>query len=205
MLRLLAFEPLPPEDAQRQPENEAQRRRTTASSQGRKGSRPTSTSASASEQASASERASAAEGSRGPAPAARANVATGSAEAESWSELVEALALSGVARMIAEHGIGTRLEDGTWRLVLDTDHDTLLNDTQVRNVRRAMSEHLGKSIELEVAVGDPGAETPAQRRERIALERQQRAVAALESDENVQSLLEEFDGRLDLDSVRPRQ
>jgi DNA polymerase-3 subunit gamma/tau len=199
MLRLLAFEPLPPEDAQRQSDNEAQRSRTTASSQRRKESRPTSTSTSASERASASE------GSRGPAPAARANVATGSAEAESWSELVEALALSGVARMIAEHGIGTRLEDGTWRLVLDTDHDTLLNDTQVRNVRRAMSEHLGNSIELEVAVGDPGAETPAQRRERIALERQQRAVAALESDENVQSLLEEFDGRLDLDSVRPRQ
>ena len=107
--------------------------------------------------------------------------------------------------MIAEHGIGTCLEDGTWRLVLDTDHDTLLNDAQVENIRRALSEHLGTAIEFVVVVGDPGAETPARRRERIALERQQRAVAALESDQNVQSLLEEFDGRLDLDSVKPRQ
>jgi DNA polymerase-3 subunit gamma/tau len=201
MLRMLAFEPLPPDGTQRPPGNETQRSRTTASSQAPKESQPRSASASA----ATPELASASKGGRGPVPAARASVAVASAEAESWSELVEALALSGVARMIAEHGIGRRLEDGTWRLVLDTDHDTLLNDAQVENVRRALSEHLGKTIELEVAVGDPSAETPARRRERIALELQQRAVAALESDENVQSLLEEFDGRLDLDSVRPRQ
>lgn len=201
MLRLLAFEPLPPDGELRELGMDAQRGQAGASSQARKESRPPS----APEPEPEPELATVAASGRGPVSAARVRVEAGDAEAESWSELVEVLALSGVARMIAEHGIGTRLADGTWRIVLDTDHDTLLNDAQVENIRRALSEHLGRSIELEVDVGDPGAETPARRRERIALERQQRAVDALESDQNVQTLLAEFDGQLNLDSVRPRQ
>jgi DNA polymerase-3 subunit gamma/tau len=190
MLRLLAFEPLQPDGDVRQPDGEGGRGRAVGSSQAgtESGSRSKGPS------------------SRGPVSAARVEAEAGDVQqSESWSELVEALALSGVARMIAEHGIGRRIQDGTWRLVLDSDHDTLLNDAQVETIRRALSEHLGSSIELKVDVGDPGAETPARRRERIALERQQRAVAALQSDHNVQTLLEEFDGQLDLDSVRPRQ
>jgi DNA polymerase-3 subunit gamma/tau len=192
MLRLLAFEPLPPDGAARQPDVATQHTPAAASSETRTQAKPRSETPS----------------NRGPVSAARAEVAKveGAAnDAEPWAELVQALAVSGVARMIAEHGIGRRLEDGSWRLVLDSGHDTLLNDAQVETIRRALSEHLDGSVELEVVVGDPGAETPAQRRERIALERQQRAVAALESDENVQSLLAEFDGQLDLNSVKPRQ
>ena len=192
MLRLLAFEPLPPDGAARQPDVDAQHTPAAASSKTRTQANPRSETAS----------------NRGPVSAARAKVAKVEGtdnDAEPWAELVEALAVSGVARMIAEHGIGRRLEDGSWRLVLDSGHDTLLNDAQVETIRRALGEHLGGSVELKVVVGDPDAETPAQRRERIALERQQRAVAALESDENVRSLLAEFDGQLDLNSVKPRQ
>ena len=192
MLRLLAFEPLPPPDGDvRQPGVDAEQSSAAGTSQTRSPAKPRSETAS----------------SRGPASAARAGVAQveiADNNDEPWYELVEKLAVSGVARMIAEHGIGRRMSDGTWRLVLDTDHDTLLNDSQAETIRRALSEHLGGSIELEVEVGDPGAETPARRRERVVRERQQRAIAALESDQNVQSLLAEFDGQLDLNSVKPR-
>jgi DNA polymerase-3 subunit gamma/tau len=118
-------------------------------------------------------------------------------ERSRWHELVGTLEIAGVARMIAEHSVMAELGDEQIRLVLDSAHDTLLSESQTRVIERALIQTLGRSIRLTIETGTVEEETPAQVRDRIAAERQRDAQNMLETDTTVQSLLSEFDGRLD--------
>ena len=121
--------------------------------------------------------------------------------ADQWYRLAGELALGGVAKMIAENAVLSELLPGRVSLLLDRAHDTLLSDSQVRIIERALSERLGEDIRLSVEVGEVSVETPARRHARIDAERQRDAQELLESDVTVKSLLSEFGGRLD--EVRP--
>jgi len=114
-----------------------------------------------------------------------------------WHELVAGLDLGGVARMIAEHSILADLDETSATLILDGAHDTLLSDAQIQVIERALCEGLQRPVSLRIETGEVTEETPAARRARIAEERQRDARTLLEGDETVQSLLSEFDGRLD--------
>ena len=111
--------------------------------------------------------------------------------------LVAALALTGVARMIAEHTVVRADRDGRLDLVLDHAHDTLLNDAQSAAIQRALAERLEKDIHVQIEPGTVDAETPAQRWSREQGERQSQAEQLLETDHTVQTLLSDFGGRLD--------
>jgi len=143
---------------------------------------------------------------RGPKPASAAAPASVSLDAsapvstggnEGWHEVVAALSLGGVARMIVEHANLLEMTERKVRLVLDRAHDTLLGDQQVQSIERALCETLGRSVQVEIVPGDVTTETPAARRERIHQERLAEARQVLNEDATVQSLLSEFDGRLD--------
>ncbi len=114
-----------------------------------------------------------------------------------WNQLVDALDLGGVARMLAEHSVATVIASDRIELVLDPAHDTLLGDAQVQTIERALAEHFGQPMVLAIAPGEIGEETPADRRARINAERQRAAEALLGADENVQSLVSAFDGQID--------
>jgi DNA polymerase-3 subunit gamma/tau len=116
---------------------------------------------------------------------------------DDWYELVSALELGGVARMIVEHANRVEMQENGMVLRLDNAHDTLLNDNQVEVIRRAMSAHLQREIRLEVTVGEVLEETPAARKARLRRERLAAAELALTKDATVHTLLTEFDGRLD--------
>jgi DNA polymerase III subunit gamma/tau len=117
-----------------------------------------------------------------------------------WHALVSDLEVSGVARMIAEHSQLVDDRDDVFRLRLDSAHDTLLSDAPIAALARALSRD-GRTARVEVEIGAPSAETPAQRRERLSQERQRAAEQALAGDHTVRSLLNEFGGRLE--GVRP--
>ena len=118
-----------------------------------------------------------------------------------WYELVEQLAISGVTRMIAEHTVVHSVALPQVELILDEGHDTLLNPGQTESLGRALAQTLGQSVTLSIVPGAVRQETPAQRRIRIADEKQVHAEAVIKQDANVQNLLAEFDGRVD--QIRP--
>ena len=120
-----------------------------------------------------------------------------SAEMERWYELVAQLDLGGVAKMIAEHSMLMEIEADHIRLQLSSDHDTLLNENQVANLARGLSETLGRPVEVSVDVGVPIQETPAIRNARLLAERQAKAESAMRENATVQSLLSDFDGKID--------
>ncbi len=118
-------------------------------------------------------------------------------EKSTWFELVAKLDLGGVARMIAEHSVLVASDGNTFDLMLDRAHDTLLGDNLVEVIRRALSDVTGVNVDLSITVGDVEEETPAQFRERLAAERQRDAEIVIQKDATVQSLLDEFGGRID--------
>ena len=118
-----------------------------------------------------------------------------------WYELVEQLAISGVTRMIAEHTVVHSVALPQVELILDEGHDTLLNPGQTESLGRALAHTLGQPVTLSIIPGPVRQETPAQRRIRIADEKQVHAEAVIKQDANVQNLLAEFDGRVD--QIRP--
>lgn len=121
---------------------------------------------------------------------------------EQWYQWVEQLNITGVAKMIAEHSVLSSVALPDVELVLSDQHDTLLNDSQRLGLSRALQELLGEAVNLSVVVASIGSETPSQRKERLAQERQANAEATLQEDATVQNLLTEFGGKIE--AVRPR-
>ncbi|MCZ6618783.1 MAG: DNA polymerase III subunit gamma/tau [Gammaproteobacteria bacterium] len=120
---------------------------------------------------------------------------------EPWHELVTRLKLSGVARMIVEHSVPGTIADGALTLLLDQSHDTLLNEGQIVAIERALNSTLDSPVSLEIHPEILDVETPAARRDRLQAKRQEDAERTMKSDATVQSLVAEFDGRLD--AVKP--
>jgi len=118
-------------------------------------------------------------------------------ERSTWHDLVSNLQLGGVARMIAEHSVLQTREGNEFSLILDQAHDTLLSDSLVEVIRRSLSEAIGQEAKITITAGDVNEETPAQRRVRLADERQRDAELILRKDATVQSLLDEFGGHID--------
>jgi DNA polymerase-3 subunit gamma/tau len=114
-----------------------------------------------------------------------------------WYELVNALAIGGVAKMIAEHSVPIALALPEVRLLLSAEHDMLLSDVQSQNLQRALSDLCERKIALTIDVGNVEEETPAVYRARLALERQLSAEQTLREDATVKSLLADFDGKID--------
>jgi len=136
------------------------------------------------------------------APRAAARIGAGEQDDE-WYALTGQLDVGGVARMIVEHSLLESCADDHWHLTLDSAHDTLLNERQRAVVERAIAKQLGKPLRLTIRVDAVTRETPAARSARERKERHARAVAALEADATVQSLLGDFDAQLNVESVRP--
>ncbi len=111
-----------------------------------------------------------------------------------WYAWVAQAPVQGVARMLLEHSALQALDGDVLHVVLDSRHDTLLNDAQVQAMERALTEVLGRSLRIDLQVGTPAYETPALRLARLQKERQQEAERAIQEDATVQALLRDFGG-----------
>ena len=130
------------------------------------------------------------------AAASQAAPATGSA-LPTWYELVAEMAAEGVTLMILEHANLVARDMAQWTVRLAPDHHALLNDTQRGEIAALVERHEGRPIEVRFEVGELAAETPAARKIRLKSEREAQAKAVLLGDANVQTLLSEFDAKLE--------
>ncbi len=128
---------------------------------------------------------------------------TDSALANQWYDWVSQLEIGGVAKMLAEHAFPERIALPLIDLRLAKAHDTLLTDSQVVNLGRALATMIGQPVTLNVDVGVPSSPTPAEYREARRQERQQEAEQAIAEDETVQRLLAQFNGTIE--HVRPKE
>jgi DNA polymerase-3 subunit gamma/tau len=122
-----------------------------------------------------------------------------------WPELLPRLELSGVAFNLASNCVLEKIEGNKCFLRLSEQHASLWNKNYEARIARAFSQHFDLDMEVEITLGEQDAETPAQFQARIKQEEIAGAMVTIQQDENVKRLLEDFDGKLLPDSVRPNQ
>lgn len=123
---------------------------------------------------------------------------------DGWSGLVGRLALSGMARELANNTVLESVDGATVNLILDTGCAQLLGKEREAALKQALEQALNRELRLNVRVGKPEQETPAKERLRTQAERQQAAEEAIAADPTVQALKEKFNARVSPGSVRPK-
>ncbi len=140
-----------------------------------------------------------------PAPEVKGATSTAAATtaAHEWSEVVAALNLSGAVRSLAVNSSLVERSDRVITLLLDAGHAHLRNEKFEQRFEAALQQYFGQKLKLVMTVGAPQAETPASKQARVAGERKQTALEAIEADANVQSLQEAFGAKVIVESVNP--
>jgi DNA polymerase-3 subunit gamma/tau len=109
--------------------------------------------------------------------------------------------LNGSAYNIASHCELRDRGESQWTFVLAEDQATLFNDRHRALLERGVCDYLGRPLAVQIELGMPTGETPAQRRRRLDAERLLAAAEAINGDPRVQRLAEEFGAEVVAGSV----
>lgn len=127
-----------------------------------------------------------------------------SLKAEDWVRILPSLGLSGVTQTLAANCVIDSIDGNRCLLLLGESHASLWNKTHEERIAKALSKYTGTKVSVSIEVAKIDRETPAAAEERKNRERQQMAIQAIENDEKVQTLIEQFNGKLDTGSIAPR-
>ena len=122
-----------------------------------------------------------------------------------WSEILPRLNLAGVTQTLAANCALAENTEHSLKLLLNEQHASLWNKTHEDRIARALGALTGHNVQVEIEIGLIEDETPAQLAERQRGERQARAEDLMKKDAVVQTLIENFNGKLDQDSITPIQ
>ena len=131
-------------------------------------------------------------------------IATATVGGLGWPVLVKQLALRGVARQLAMQSELLACEDDgqSMAMRIRVPVDTLLSAGSKEKLMTALSEHLGKSVQLDTEIGATKITAHAAEVAEEA-ERQRHAEQTLQEDPFVQTLMREFGATIVPGSVRP--
>ncbi len=129
--------------------------------------------------------------------------ASGRLDPADWVQVLPELGLSGVTHTLAANCVIAEATDDRCVLLLDESHASLWNKTHEGRISRALTAYVGGDVPVSIKIGDVDRETPAQAEERCNSERRQMAVDVIENDEKVQTLIRDFNGKLDTQSITP--
>ena len=135
-----------------------------------------------------------------PAPTTASAPTTAPAGAEAvpnWHEIVRQMAPEAVTAMILTNANLLRRTSKAWKLLLDPQHETLLNDKQRAEITTKAADVEGAPVRVDFQFGPRVAETPAERKTRLTAEALAKAKAVLGADAVAQTLISDFDARLE--------
>jgi len=134
---------------------------------------------------------------------ARAPESKKNAPDAAWPELIEGLALTGMARMLAQHCELIAHEPGRLELRMAQAHQHLLDGPYQERLRSALEQRLGGPLRLVIRLTESAKGSPAAIADQVNQQRQAEAVAAIEKDPFVRELVENFDARIVGSSIKP--
>ncbi len=120
-----------------------------------------------------------------------------------WRDVLPALKLGGMARELAQHCELRGSDGGQINLRLAPTHRHLQMKPAQDKLQLALSEHLGRPVQLRIELADVERLTPAAEARIGRKELQDRAVAAIEKDGFVRDIIEMFDATLIESSIKP--
>jgi DNA polymerase-3 subunit gamma/tau len=122
-----------------------------------------------------------------------------------WTEILSRLALAGVTQTLASNCSLAENSTESIRLRLSEQHASLWNKTHEERIAKALAGLIGREIRVEIEIGLIEDETPAQLAARQRNEIQAQAEDLMNKDSVVQTLIENFNGKLDQGSITPIQ
>lgn len=140
-----------------------------------------------------------------PAPATVETTELSAITAQSWLEVTSRLGISGMPRQLAEHSVLSKVDGNNIHIELDAAADHLNSPRFIQRLQDALSASTGVEINLVVNQGEAGAAlaTPAKIVHQQQEDAMSAAKAAINDDPLVKQLLEEVDGTVDQNSVKP--
>jgi len=139
-----------------------------------------------------------------PAPVKSAEVPmSAQTEAHDWHAILAALNLGGMARELAQHCALRRVDGSNVFLCLSPTHRHLQMKPAQDKLQQSLSEYFSRPIQLAIELEETIGDTPAAVAQQRKVERQDRAVAAVEQDEFVRGVIDMFDATLIESSIKP--
>lgn len=120
-----------------------------------------------------------------------------------WIELYAGLGVGGVLQSTVANSVLQHIDGGQWYFLLDHNYSTLYDEGHQGRLADLLSQYFGQPLTARIELGTVTEETPAQCAIRIREEQQTYALDAITNDPLVQQLLQQFEGELDKESVRP--
>jgi DNA polymerase-3 subunit gamma/tau len=123
------------------------------------------------------------------------------APTDDWHALVDGGQLTGMARQLAQHCEQVERSAGKLVLRLAPAHKHL--QVHQDKLRAELVKLFDQPLILEIRLDEPAGETPKSRSDNLKRERQERAIASIESDPFVREACDMFDASIDESTIKP--
>ena len=136
-------------------------------------------------------------------PELRLKIITQTQQQDEWADIVERSGVTGFSKELALNCFLQSKTDDEINLGLHSEKSHLRQDRSIKNLVEALSKLQGKDIRLTINIDDSNITTPIEYRRNIYQALRERAQNELQKDSKLQILLNEFDAKLDIESIRP--
>jgi DNA polymerase-3 subunit gamma/tau len=117
--------------------------------------------------------------------------------------VVAALPIDGMVRNLAMHAVLASRDGDRWTLNMDPGHQVLATPERINALQQALGTAMTKRISLDVVALAGTTGTPAERAEAARLKKLQQTRDSISRDPVVQTLVRDFNARLDIESIEP--
>lgn len=136
-------------------------------------------------------------------PELRLKIITQTQQQDEWANIVERSGVTGFSKELALNCFLQSKTDDEINLGLHSEKSHLRQDRSIKNLVEALSKLQGKDIRLTINIDDSNVTTPIEYRRNIYQALREKAQNELQKDSKLQILLNEFDAKLDIESIRP--
>ena len=136
-------------------------------------------------------------------PELRLKIITQTQQQDEWADIVERSGVTGFSKELALNCFLQSKTDDEINLGLHSEKSHLRQDRSIKNLVEALSKLQGKDIRLTINLDDSNVATPIEYRRNIYQALREIAQNELQKDSKLQMLLNEFDAKLDVESIRP--
>ncbi|HHF7264664.1 TPA: DNA polymerase III subunit gamma/tau [Haemophilus influenzae] len=136
-------------------------------------------------------------------PELRSKIITQTQQQDEWADIVERSGVTGFSKELALNCFLQSKTDDEINLGLHSEKSHLRQDRSIKNLVEALSKLQGKDIRLTINLDDSNVTTPIEYRRNIYQALREKAQNELQKDNKLQILLNEFDAKLDVESIRP--
>ena len=136
-------------------------------------------------------------------PELRLKIITQTQQQDEWADIVERSGVTGFSKELALNCFLQSKTDNEINLGLHSEKSHLRQDRSIKNLVEALSKLQGKNIRLTINIDDSHVTTPIEYRRNIYQALREKAQNELQKDSKLQILLNEFDAKLDMESIRP--